>query len=165
MYCLFFSPISQNLILSQCSSIAGNIVALGIMKYFKVEPVVEAGSISGGANLTQFDSVKWSFEPSACVQMMPNHQATLVAGGHGAAMEVEELSHNGFMVLIAFIATCHVIATMILYYGITGQYKKATVTDCGKSNKEKVKQALKDMLTQISLKKQVQTIHFHQVNL
>merc|ERR1711892_908526 len=86
--------------------------------------------------------------------MMPNHQATLVAGGHGAAMETEELSHTGFMVLIAFIASCHVIATMILYYGITGQYKKATVTDCGKSNKEKVKQALKDMLTQISLKKQ-----------
>lgn len=96
------------------------------MKYFKVEPSPETINSDGGGNLTHLNSIKRRFEQIACVQMYPNHHATLTEGddGHSVPIETEQLSHNGFLVLIAVISMCHILATAILYYGITGQYKK-----------------------------------------
>ena len=87
----------------KCSSIAGNFVALGIMKYFKVE--AESSNITLHQRPVDYD----------CVQVYPH-----VNESH----EKEKLSSSGFIVLISVISGFHVIATIILYCGITGKYKK-----------------------------------------
>ena len=138
------------------------------MKYFKVEAQNSTIIEEFVDEFAQIDQIKLqSFmdeQEGACVEMYPHSTES--------KKSTEELSYYGFIMLIAVISACHIVATLILYYGIGGNYAKGNFTvtlqhfqhktlvrtqthEIELTNKEKIKTALKEMLNQIGLKKQV----------
>ena len=81
--------------------------------------------------------------------------------------EEEKITEMGKNILILVISSCHVLATFILFCGIRGKYSKVSKRDIEnldsdtnlKTQLETIKNALRRMLIQTRLRKQVFYIH------
>ena len=94
------------------------------MKYFKVEAQNSTVIEEFVDEFAQIDHIKvQSFmdeQEAACVEMYPHSTEEKKTS--------EELSYYGFIMLIGVISACHIVATLILYYGIGGNYAKGRIT-------------------------------------
>jgi len=146
----------------QCSSVAGNMVATGIMKSFKVP----------SPNSTVETSIVFNecvqFEPNAIPMEASNssfllsEEAIIEPTGTIANADEEKITEMGKNILILVISSCHVLATFILFCGIRGKYSKVEKRDIEnldsdtnlKTQLETIKDALRRMLIQTRLRKQ-----------
>lgn len=154
-------------------------VATGIMKSFKVPSPNSTGKQDATSLLQKlrFVLVETSIVFNECVQFEPNaipieasnssfllsEEAIIEPTGTISNADEEKITEMGKNILILVISSCHVLATIILFCGIRGKYSKVSKRDIEnldsdtnlKTQLETIKNALRRMLIQTRLRKQV----------
>ena len=158
-------------------------MATGIMKSFKVPSPNSTGKRNPSNTVRQLTPilVESSIVFNECVQFEPNaiaidssntsflmnEEAIIEPTGTIANSDEEQITEMGKNILILVISSCHVLATLILFCGIRGKYSKVSKRDIEnldsdtnlKTQLETIKNALRRMLIQTRLRKQVFSHH------